>query len=576
MKTLRLIGLLVSVSLGTLALSAQQPAESPQAQIQTNTTTAALTNAPPESVTPSAPANATVETAPSVATNALPGSVPTPAGTTSVTAAAPTNAVAPATTNAASAATEPPTAVPEYTGDKGLRLNFRNVPLDMVLNYLSAAAGFIIVQETKVEGKVDVWSQEPLSKEEAVDLLNTILNKNGYAAVRNGRKLTIVSREDAKKRDLPVKVSSDPESIPKNDEMVTQILPVRYANALQMTKDLQPLLPTYATMTANESGNALVITDTQADIRRMAQIIKALDTSISGISTIRVFPLRYADAKDIATELKEIFPAPDTSGRNNMGGRGQFGRFGGPGGFPGGQADPTVGTGQSEARKAASRVTAVADERTNALIVSAPDEVMPTIEQLVKEIDTNAENITEVRVFHLSYSDPQEMADLLTSLFPDDTRNDTRSAVMFGGGRGGRGGPFMGMMGGATSSTPSTRSKQKGKVVAVPDPRTASVIVSAASDLMPQIAEMVAQLDSNPAKKQNVYVYPLENADVDSVVQVLQDMFQSQNNRNNRSLQNNNNPLTSRQQNQGYGNTTSGFGSNSGFGNTGGSRGGGS
>src|SRR3954468_2878013 len=37
--------------------------------------------------------------------------------------------------------------------EKGLRLNFRGVPLDMVLNYLSDAAGFIIVLEGKVEGK---------------------------------------------------------------------------------------------------------------------------------------------------------------------------------------------------------------------------------------------------------------------------------------------------------------------------------------------------------------------------------------------------------------------------------------
>ena len=71
--------------------------------------------------------------------------------------------------------------------EKGLRLNFRGVPLDMVLNYLSDAAGFIIVLEGKVEGKVDVWSNQPLTKDEAVDLLNTILNKNDYAAIRNGR-----------------------------------------------------------------------------------------------------------------------------------------------------------------------------------------------------------------------------------------------------------------------------------------------------------------------------------------------------------------------------------------------------
>ncbi|MDB6038760.1 MAG: gspD 1, partial [Verrucomicrobiales bacterium] len=216
------------------------------------------------------------------------------------------------------AATNSPTG-----GDKELHLNFRNAPLDMVLNYLSEAAGFIIVLDTKVEGKVDVWSNRPVSKQEAVDLLNSMLKKNGYAAVRNENVLTIVKRDEAKTRDLPVKSGNNPALIPKNDEMVTQIVPVRFANAAQMTKDLQPLLPSEANLTANESGNALVITDTQAHIRRMVEIVKALDTSISSISSIRVFPLKYADAKELASAVKDLFAPPVTQQNQNGGGRAQ-------------------------------------------------------------------------------------------------------------------------------------------------------------------------------------------------------------------------------------------------------------
>ena len=88
-------------------------------------------------------------------------------------------------------------------GDGGLRLNFRGVPLEMVLNYLSDAAGFIIVLETKVEGKVDVWSNQPMSKDEAVNLLNSILKKNGYAAIRNGRSLGGLCHAVASERTCP-------------------------------------------------------------------------------------------------------------------------------------------------------------------------------------------------------------------------------------------------------------------------------------------------------------------------------------------------------------------------------------
>ena len=56
--------------------------------------------------------------------------------------------------------------------ERNLRLNFRGVPLEMVLNYLSEAAGFVILPgQADVKGKVDVWSNQPLSKDEAVQLL---------------------------------------------------------------------------------------------------------------------------------------------------------------------------------------------------------------------------------------------------------------------------------------------------------------------------------------------------------------------------------------------------------------------
>ena len=57
----------------------------------------------------------------------------------------------------------------------GLRMNFRNVPLEMVLEYMSEAAGFAIIAEADVSGTVSVWNNEPLDKNQAVALLDSIL-----------------------------------------------------------------------------------------------------------------------------------------------------------------------------------------------------------------------------------------------------------------------------------------------------------------------------------------------------------------------------------------------------------------
>src|SRR5204863_6195983 len=66
-------------------------------------------------------------------------------------------------------------------GTNGLRMNFRGASLEMVLNHFSEAAGFIINVKpgASVRGKVDVWSNDAVTKEEALDLLDTVLIQNG-------------------------------------------------------------------------------------------------------------------------------------------------------------------------------------------------------------------------------------------------------------------------------------------------------------------------------------------------------------------------------------------------------------
>src|SRR5208282_511824 len=216
--------------------------------------------------------------------------------------APPADATPPATPTAAGAQASTPVATaPDATavsaasadGTNGLRLNFHGAPLESVLDYLSDAAGFIIVLDTQVSGRVDLWSDRPVTRDEAVDLLNSVLNKNGYAAIRDGRKLTIMSKNDAKTRNIPVKTSNDPNTIPDNDEIATYIIPIRFVEARQLASDLSAFVSPQATIIANEAGNSIVVTDTQSNIRHLVQIIQSVDNSAEAETEIRVFRLKY-------------------------------------------------------------------------------------------------------------------------------------------------------------------------------------------------------------------------------------------------------------------------------------------
>ena len=325
---------------------------------------------------------------------------------------------------------------PSQTGTNvnDLNLNFNRAPLDMVLNYLSDAAGFIIVQDTRVNGTVTVNGKH-LTRDEAVNLLNAVLNQNGYAAIRDGRTLTIVDKNDAKTREIPVKSGNNPESIPRNAEIVTQIIPIRFVEARQLVSDLSSFVSPQATVVANEAGNSIVITDTQANIHHLAEIIKAVDDSAEAETEIQVFPLRHANPTDVATEIGNVFPS-STSGNNTQSPirfGGGFGGGGGPGGFFARMMANAGGGGASGSSndriKKATQVSAVADSRIQAVIVTAPKELMQEIAGMIEKLDVPSERDQDVYVFKMNNGDPQQALTVLQSMFQStSSRNGSSSS----------------------------------------------------------------------------------------------------------------------------------------------------
>ena len=256
-----------------------------------------------------------------------------------------------------------------------------------------------------------------------------------------------------------------------------------------------------------------------------------------------------------------------------LAGGGPFGGggFGGRGGGAGGNGGGRGGSGGATAGAGAAKVVAVGDDRSNSLVVSAPADLLTTIETMVKEIDQEVTDVTELRVFPLVNADASEIADQLATLFPDPTTSSTggqNGMTPFSFFRGGFGGGRGGNAASATAN--SDRAKKLGRVLAVPDPRTSKIIVMASKTLMPQIEDMIKELDSEKGRKEVVGYFDLQNADPSDVYNNLQDLFQ----RNNVRSQNNNvnpnmgqnSPLYKRAQNNAQtlsSGTSSAFGSGS-------------
>ena len=338
----------------------------------------------------------------------------------------------------------------EASNDNGtnlLHLNFRAASLDQVLNYFSEAAGYVINVRpgTSVRGRVDLWNSKPLTRGEALDLLDTVLIQNNLAAIRNGKTLTIVNKDEAKTQQIPVYQNGDPDKIPITDKIVTQIIPVRFVEVAQLVKDLQPLVSTQTTMTADEAGNSIVITDTQANIHKVAEIVHAIDMSAEDFTVLKVFKLNNADPTETADMLTSLFPDDTRTGTGNaqspFAGGGGFRRFfgggfgGGGGGFGGGQGGANNSANSQSARiKKRNRVIAVADQRTASVVVSANRDLMDQIADVIGELDGDARKQI-VTVIPAPHTDPDDLRQVMQDIFSqnagaNNNRNQNQSGAL--------------------------------------------------------------------------------------------------------------------------------------------------
>jgi hypothetical protein len=328
-------------------------------------------------------------------------------------------------------------------GTDGLILNFRDTQIDQVLNYLSDAAGFIIELDTHVSGTVSVWSAHPVSRNDAVTILNSALAKNGFAVIQAGRILRVMNKEDALHQ-VPIIIGNDPAQIPQTGDTVTQIIPVRYVSARQLISDLSLLTPSTATILANDAGNSIIVTDTQQNIHHLAELIKAIDSSAEDVTEVRPFPLKYHDPVEVANLITQVFT--DQSGQNGQstpvrfGGLGGFAAFAGRGGFGGGRGGGGFGQffgrggqggpggqqgGNQNSVRPRPKVVAVADQRSQSVIVTAPKDVMAQVEELVTQIDTESPKVAQVTVVPLINADPTMVLKALQDFQANGGRNSS-------------------------------------------------------------------------------------------------------------------------------------------------------
>jgi hypothetical protein len=174
---------------------------------------------------------------------------------------------------------------------------------------------------------------------------------------------------------------------------------------------------------ADPRRNELWVSATTRDYDRVSEIVKAIDRMPEGdIETTpspRYIKVRNQNAEDIATKIRTLYA----------------GRLGGDSGAQNRQPNPADifnalrgrGGNQNKPTKGEEvKMTLAVDERSNQLIVSAPDYLFHEIEQLVKDLDTAPVNADEyTTVVKLEGANADLIQRSLKSMFPNVTTGKT-------------------------------------------------------------------------------------------------------------------------------------------------------
>jgi general secretion pathway protein D len=297
-----------------------------------------------------------------------------------------------------------PLELPERKGRPSgslITMNFDNADIRTVIKFISEITEKNFIVDDNVKGTVTVISPGKITIDEAYRVFESILEVKGFTAVPAGKVIKIVPSSEAKAKDILTNIGKTPLPEKTEDRVITQIVPLEYANAQELKGILQPLMSKGSNIVAYTDRNTLIITDYASNIDKLMRIIKEIDVA-GPREEISVIKLNYASARTMASQLTSLLETRRRTVQRRV--------VTTPAPTPAPRAE-----GIGEGLPSISKV--FADERTNSLVILAsPDETKSLI-SLVEKLDQPIpKGQGRINVYYLENANAEELVKVLTQL----------------------------------------------------------------------------------------------------------------------------------------------------------------
>ncbi len=316
--------------------------------------------------------------------------------------------------------------------------NYKDADIRQVIEAVGEVTGKNFILDPRVKAQVTMLSAAPMSPEAFYEAFLSILSVYGFVAVPAGDVIKILP--DANARQSPG--AEDEPGGGRPDDIVTRVIAVQNVAAAQLVPILRPLIPQYGHLAAHPPSNLLIISDRASNVDRMVRIIARIDQAAD--QDYEVIRLEHASA----AEIVKIIAALNQAGQQAEGG-------GGP------------------------RISVVADERTNSVLLTGDKTDRLRYRALIAHLDTPLEEGGDTQVRYLRYTDAVDLATKLQSQYSGSGPQAAAGA------------------GGKDAAVPPA---QRGEVSIWADESTNALIITAPPKTMKSMMVVIDRLDIRRAQ----------------------------------------------------------------------------
>jgi len=235
-----------------------------------------------------------------------------------------------------------PIAVAQENGPNGRRqlegpdtvLAFKGVRVEQLIPFIVEATGKVVMPQDEVLNRsITVVNDREIPRQRALDMVFMALHQAGIAVVESDEIITLRDLAEIDRQDVPV-IGPEQTVLGRTDfgTIAEKIYRLDSSTAETLGELLEDSIPDYAKISVDEESNQIAVMGPISLLQRVERLVTSLDRPAAGSVVTETFRLRYADAEQIAENIRELYE-DDTAtaqGGNNasrnrivFGGRGQ-------------------------------------------------------------------------------------------------------------------------------------------------------------------------------------------------------------------------------------------------------------